>query len=183
MESPFPTEVCLHFNELGKYIVNNGLGREIAREETLEILKKAADAGLVHGISNTEENPETICNCDLEYCTFFKPFHQMGHDRSMDSSNYRAAVSSETCTACSQCIRRCPMDAIQLKFSPKAENKFRKAAQVDTELCIGCGVCAYKCKAKAMTLERTDQTTRPPKTRMDLMARNVEAALASKGNE
>jgi formate hydrogenlyase subunit 6/NADH:ubiquinone oxidoreductase subunit I len=74
------------------------------------------------------------------------------------------------------------MDAIQLKFSPKAQNKFRKAAQVDTQLCIGCGVCAYKCKAKAMTLERADQTTRPPKTSMDRLSRNIEAALASKGN-
>jgi formate hydrogenlyase subunit 6/NADH:ubiquinone oxidoreductase subunit I len=75
------------------------------------------------------------------------------------------------------------VDAIQLKFSPKAENKFRKAAQVDTQLCIGCGVCVYKCKAKAMKLERTDETTRPPQTRMDLLAQNVEAALASKINE
>ncbi len=74
-ESQFPLEVCLHFDELGKYIVNNGLGREITKAETLEILKKSADAGLVHGISNMEENPDTICNCDLEYCTFFKPFH------------------------------------------------------------------------------------------------------------
>ncbi|MBW1983391.1 MAG: hypothetical protein JRI53_01620 [Deltaproteobacteria bacterium] len=60
VESPFPTEVCLHFNELGRYCVENDLGREITKEETLEILKKAADAGLVHGISNMEENPDTL---------------------------------------------------------------------------------------------------------------------------
>lgn len=59
-ESPFPTEVCLHFDELGRYIVENDLGREITKEETLEILKKAADAGLVHGISNHQDHPETI---------------------------------------------------------------------------------------------------------------------------
>jgi hypothetical protein len=59
-ESPFPTEVCLHFDELGRYCVENGLGREITKEETLEILKKAADAGLVHGLQNTEEHPETL---------------------------------------------------------------------------------------------------------------------------
>ena len=59
-ESPFPSEVCLHFDELGRYIVENSLGREITKEETLEILKKAADAGLVHGMQNTEEHPETL---------------------------------------------------------------------------------------------------------------------------
>lgn len=56
----FPDEVCLHFDELGRYIVENDLGREITREETLEILEKAADSGLVHGISNWENGPDTI---------------------------------------------------------------------------------------------------------------------------
>lgn len=59
-ESPFPSEVCLHFDELGRYCVENGLGREITKEETLEIVKMAADAGLVHGMQNTEEDPETL---------------------------------------------------------------------------------------------------------------------------
>jgi hypothetical protein len=60
VDSPHPSEVCLHFNELGRYCVENDLGREITKEETLEILKKAADAGLVHGLSNMEENPDTL---------------------------------------------------------------------------------------------------------------------------
>lgn len=59
-ESPFPSEVCLHFDELGRYCVENDLGREITKEETLAILKGAADAGLVHGLQNTEEHPETL---------------------------------------------------------------------------------------------------------------------------
>lgn len=60
VDSPFPSEVCLHFNELGRYCVENGMGREITKEETLEILKKAADAGLVHGIQNHQDTPETL---------------------------------------------------------------------------------------------------------------------------
>lgn len=60
VDSDKPSEVCLHFNELGRYCVENDLGREITKEETLEILKMAADAGLVHGIANMEENPDTL---------------------------------------------------------------------------------------------------------------------------
>ncbi len=60
VDSPFPLETCLHFDNLGRYCVENGHGRKITREETLEILKIAADAGLVHGIANHEQNPETI---------------------------------------------------------------------------------------------------------------------------
>jgi hypothetical protein len=55
-----PKEVCLHFDDLGRYIVENGLGREITRDETLEVLRKAADSGLIHGILNYEETPDTI---------------------------------------------------------------------------------------------------------------------------
>jgi len=59
-ESPFPSEVCIHFDELGRYCVENGLGREITKEETLEIVKKAADAGLVHGLANHQDHPDTL---------------------------------------------------------------------------------------------------------------------------
>ena len=59
-ESKKPSEVCLHFDELGKYIVESGMGRVITRDETEEILKKSAKAGLVHGVSNWEHKPDTI---------------------------------------------------------------------------------------------------------------------------
>jgi hypothetical protein len=36
------------------------MGREITKEETLEILKKAADAGLVHGTANHQGKRDTI---------------------------------------------------------------------------------------------------------------------------
>jgi len=55
-----PKEVCLHFDDLGRYIVENDLGREITRDETLAVLKKAADSGLIHGILNYEDTPDTI---------------------------------------------------------------------------------------------------------------------------
>lgn len=182
-DSPFPSEVCLHFDELGRYIVKHGHGREITREETHEILKKSADAGLVHGISNQEENPDTICNCDLEFCTFFKPYHQLDFDKSMEKSNYLVEVAPEACKACGLCVKRCPMDAIQLKFSPQSTNKFRKAVVVDTELCIGCGVCVHKCPAKSITLKRKEEITRPPKTGKDFVRLNAMAVFAAMENE
>ena len=180
-ESNYPSEVCLHFDELGHYCVENGLGREITKEETLEILKKAADAGLVHGISNMEEKPDTICNCDIEYCTYFKPFHQMGFDISHDKSNYLVKTDPETCKACGLCVRRCPMDALQMKFSTKAPNKYHKAVVLNEDLCIGCGVCVHKCKQKSIVLERKAEITRPPRTGKDLVNINAMAAMKAKG--
>jgi formate hydrogenlyase subunit 6/NADH:ubiquinone oxidoreductase subunit I len=74
------------------------------------------------------------------------------------------------------------MDAIQLKFSTKATNKFRKVVEVDTELCIGCGVCAHKCKPKAIMLKKKEEEdlTQPPKTRRDLVTENVMAVLEAR---
>ncbi len=60
VDSPFPIETCLHFDELGRYCVENDMGREITKEETLEILKKCADVGLVHATGNSQEIGDTI---------------------------------------------------------------------------------------------------------------------------
>jgi NAD-dependent dihydropyrimidine dehydrogenase PreA subunit len=162
-KSSKPTEVCLHFDDLGRYIVENGMGREITKEETLEILKKAADAGLVHGLTNWMDKPDTICSCCPDYCMFFEAYHKLGHGKSLDPSNYLLKTVPDKCKACALCIKRCPMDAIQLKVHADAKNKFRKAISVDPDACIGCGVCVHKCPTGSLVLVRREETTTPPK--------------------
>ncbi len=158
-----PTGNCLHFDELGRYCVENNMGREVTREETEQILKEAADAGLVHGISNWREKPDTICNCCSCCCLWMEAYHKLGHHKSLDASNYRLSLSPETCKACGLCVKRCPMDAIQLKISAKADNKFGKAPVLDPALCLGCGVCVHKCPTDSLTLERKEEIVDPPK--------------------
>jgi len=111
----------------------------------------------------------------------FKPYHQLGFDQSMAKSNYLAEPNPATCTACGTCVKRCPMDAIQLKFSTKATNNFRKAAVINTDVCIGCGVCVHKCKPKSLTLKRKDEAaiTQPPKTMRDNVMENAAAGMAA----
>jgi ferredoxin len=72
------------------------------------------------------------------------------------------------------------MDAIQLKFSTRSTNKFRKAVVVDTELCLGCGVCVHKCKTGSITLARREEATQPPKNPRELVTLNAAAVLAAK---
>ncbi len=162
-DSSKPTEVCLHFDELGRYTVENGMGREITKEETLQILRKAADAGLVHGITNWTDKPDTICNCCPDYCMWFEAYHKLDHGKSVDPSNYQVKVTPNTCKACALCVKRCPMDAIQLRVHAEATNKFRKAVSIDADVCIGCGVCVHKCPTKSIVLEHREETTKPPK--------------------
>ena len=179
-DCPHPMEVCLHFDDLGRYTVENGMGREITRKETLDILRKAADAGLVHAVSNWEDKPDTICNCCPDACMWFEAFHKLGHGKSVDSSNYIVRIDASTCKGCGLCTKRCPMDALQLEVSPEAANKYAKAAVLNPERCIGCGVCVHKCPTQSLVLERKAETTRPLKNVREYGARYMADRRAAK---
>ena len=148
------TSNCLHFDLLGKYKIQNGIGREITKEETLEILKKAADAGLVHGVSNTMEKMDTICNCCSCCCLFLEKLAQfpeiVGHQR----SNYIRDIDNEKCIGCGLCVKRCPMKALELED---------KKVVFKPDLCIGCGVCVHKCPEEAIFLIKRDEEQTFPK--------------------
>jgi len=198
-DCPHSTEVCLHFDRLAHYAVENGLGREITREETREILRHSAEEGLVHGISNMLEGIDTICNCCKCCCQFIEAHHKLGHAEAMTPSNYRAHTDPEYCIGCGLCIKRCPMEAIQLEDSPEAKNRITRitddagkvkelknkkgqVAAVNTDICIGCGVCAYKCSTESLMLERCEVITQPPKDNREfrtIVRAEIEAARAT----
>jgi electron transport complex protein RnfB len=168
-DCPHPAEVCLHFDELGRYTVEHNMGREITKEETLEILKKSADSGLVHGISTWKEHPDTICNCCSCCCMWLESYHKLGHSKSLDPSNYLVKVNPESCRACGLCQKRCPMDALQLKYSARTKNKYSKAPVVDPDICLGCGVCVHKCPTQSIVLQRRSEIKKPPVSARDYM--------------
>jgi len=93
---------------------------------------------------------------------WFKAYHEFGHGKSMDLSNYEASIKPEECKGCGLCVKRCPMEAIKLEASAEAKNKVGKIAVLESDLCIGCGVCAYKCPTKSIVLKRRDEVTDPP---------------------
>lgn len=198
----YPTEVCLHFGRLGRYTVENGMGREITRQEAEEILRRSAEMGLVHGVSNWQEGVDTICNCCPCCCIFLEAFHKLKHSMSMTPSNFQAHTNPETCIGCGRCIKRCPMEALYLEDLPEAKgrvtvvaaedesgtkelrNKKGKVSALNPDRCIGCGVCAYKCPTKSLVLERREVILDPPRTARDhamLAAADFATAQAQRG--
>ena len=175
-------ENCLHFGRLGRYIVQNEMGREISPEETREILEAAAEAGLVHGISNTMQGMDTICNCCSCCCLMLEPvksvpLEQRGHQR----SNYLLELSPDTCKACGLCAKRCPMGALELKdregvpevdeSGRRLKARDRKEVAFKPDLCIGCGVCVYKCPTQSLSLIRRGTDEDIPENMSDIGTR------------
>jgi len=164
--SKMPLEVCLHFDALGRYIVENDMGREITREETEKILARSARAGLVHALSNWQEKPDTICNCDKHYCWQFENYHNLGHNTSVNPSALVVAITSETCKGCGLCTKRCPMEALEMIDFVAADPKINKKGKVprlNANACLGCGVCVVKCPSKSLILEKREEAVEPPK--------------------
>ena len=169
-----PEEVCLHFGDLAHYLVDNGLSRVITKEEAKDILKTAADAGLVHAVSNRQNDVDTICNCCRCSCVFFESYHVLKHEKSHDFSNYRLKLNPETCKACGLCVQRCPVQALTLEDSPRAKNQQSKAATLmNPDQCLGCGVCVHKCPTQSLILEPRAEIQDPPKDRREWMTKLV----------
>ena len=72
------------------------------------------------------------------------------------------------------------MDALQMKVSEKAGNKFGKAAALATESCIGCGVCVHKCPTSSLKLMRKENESNPPQNVKEYMMHFMKDKKAAK---
>ncbi|MHA2126074.1 MAG: 4Fe-4S binding protein [Promethearchaeota archaeon] len=159
-------ERCLHFGDLGRYCVEQGFGRKITKEETKEILKKAADAGLVHAPSNNLKDIDTICNCCSCCCVFLDSLVKMPGivPRGHQPSNYIREIKEEECIGCGVCVKKCPMKALHLED---------KKVIFDPERCLGCGVCVHKCKQNASYLVQRGEEQQFPKNGIEQGSRHL----------
>ena len=134
---------CLHFGRLARYMVAQGMGKEITREEARRILRDAAEEGLVHAISNIQSGMDTICNCCRCCCMFLESVRVL-QMQGIQASNYVVDIDGDTCTGCGLCVERCPVDALELIDEV--------STLASASSCMGCGVCVYKCPSETLGL-------------------------------
>jgi len=166
-----PTEVCLKFDEMARYVIDRGLGRAVSREEASRLVAMAADAGLVHFVDNAEGEIKHNCNCCGCSCWNVGTIRRRKIPRDMIMAVYFVRETDmEACTGCGECAEVCPVEAVKMEGDVPV---------VDLDWCIGCGVCAPRCPAGAATVRlREDRTAELPARRFGELH---ESILVEKG--
>ena len=143
-----PTLNCFTFGKSARHTIAQGFAKPVTRQQALDIMKDAEDAGLIHKAfhpGSREESFETsICNCCKDCCDTFNLWRN-GTLPMINSTFHLSVIDSDTCTGCGTCVDWCPTNAISLKNDEYAVRQ--------EESCIGCGVCARFCPEKAISLQ------------------------------
>ena len=137
-----PLEVCLQVNNAAKYTIDRGSGREISKEEALQILRDCEEKGLVHVTMNKAHVGHFICNCCGDCCQAL-PLIISDGIKICDPSRFQASIDPDACTTCGTCQDRCYFSAIE---------ETESAMSVIPEKCLGCGLCVPTCPEDAISM-------------------------------
>jgi Na+-translocating ferredoxin:NAD+ oxidoreductase subunit B len=149
-----PVDVCMHFQDFGRYLVERGYAREISREEALSILEKTKAAGLIHLTANFQEKCIVLCSCCPCCCFQLKGILALKKPGAVAMSRFVPHVNQDMCIACGECETRCYFTAMRCD---------EEGTRVNPDNCIGCGLCAANCPEEAIQMmERDDYHTPCP---------------------
>jgi ferredoxin len=162
-----PLDVCMTFSETPGAFDNSPEVRALTRDEALATLQRAAEAGLVHSVSNTQEGMWYVCNCCTCSCAILRGMAELGVANVVARSAFVNQVDQEACIACGLCVESCAFDALSVDDT----------AQVDKVRCVGCGVCTLACPEGALSLVRRPESEvlPPPATERDWQAERAAA--------
>lgn len=164
---------CLVFGVPARYIVDEGIGRYITPEETLEILKQAEKEGCVHITQNTVDRQGFICNCCTCCCGILSTAIKYNYWDIFQKSDYVPVIEIEKCIRCKKCVNICPFFALMYKAGEK-EDKSEDVIVVREDICVGCGVCAANCPKDAINLKRV-RDDKPAKTFIEAVMKMMQA--------
>ncbi len=159
---PHPIDVCMALSTSPGAFDHSSVVRPLTQEEAMATLHRAAEAGLVHSVSNNEQGVWYICNCCTCSCGILRGMADLGIANVIAHSAYVNTVETDLCILCGDCIDRCQFDALTLDTS----------LVIDSQRCTGCGVCTLACPEDALALVLRPEAEQPaiPKTLNDWMA-------------
>jgi NAD-dependent dihydropyrimidine dehydrogenase PreA subunit len=161
-----PIEMCMVFHPRPNVFENHPVIHALTHEEALSTLRRAAEAGLVHSVSNSAEGVYYICNCCTCSCGILRGMAELGIANVVASSAFVNQVDEAVCNGCEDCIGTCQFDALAMDGMLATVNAVR---------CTGCGVCVIHCSTGALGLvRRPEQEIKPvPQTHADWGAQRI----------
>ncbi len=144
-------ELCLGIGKMAQLFIDQGWGRSISKEETLKILRKNQEDGLVIQPDNSQKL-SFICSCCSCCCENLSTMLLLPNPGELTITNYYAESDSDLCTGCGTCVEICPMKAIKLKDDLSVIKRRR---------CIGCGNCVVKCPSEAIRIYKRERQFTP----------------------
>lgn len=147
-----PIEVCMMLNQKPGAFDDSSYIRALTLEEALDTLQIAAEAGLVHTISNNQRGSSYICNCCTCSCGILRGISELGIANAVAHSAFINTVEEDLCIACEDCLEYCQFDALRMDL----------IAQVDQLRCVGCGACVQACPENALILVRRPEGEAAP---------------------
>ncbi|MBY8992619.1 MAG: 4Fe-4S binding protein [Candidatus Lokiarchaeota archaeon] len=151
-------ETCMGFGPMAQMYNDMGWGREISREEAIEILRKNEEDGLVIQPGNAQKT-DFICSCCSCCCEGLSNIKLLPNPADVIPTNHYAEIDSDLCIGCGTCVDRCPMEAITLDDDISSISRLR---------CIGCGNCISVCDSGALSLTKKEKQEVPAETMTDL---------------
>jgi len=139
-----PLDVCMIMSNNPGAFDHNASIRSLTKDEAMATLHRAAEAGLVHCVSNSQEGIWYICNCCTCSCGILRGISDFGIANVVANSAFVNQVDEQVCVPCAFCVDACQFDAITVD----------DVAIVDEYKCVGCGVCVLTCPEGALVLVR-----------------------------
>jgi NAD-dependent dihydropyrimidine dehydrogenase PreA subunit len=150
-----PVETCIWLDDGARAALDRGYGRELTREEAVEVIRWADRKGLMHTADSEwrTRGLHAICNCCACDCYPFRAAQELDSKGVWPKSRYVATFDPAPCNHCGACTRRCHFDAFYFDGTTiEVEGKTRKTVRFDPDLCWGCGLCANTCPRDAIAM-------------------------------
>lgn len=162
-----PIKVCLALSDTPGAFDRSDQVEALDMEAALAVLEKAAEAGLVHTVSNHKKDLYYVCNCCTCGCSLLRAISEANIANVVARSAYYAIVEPDICTACGECLDYCQFQAISINGH----------SEINAVKCVGCGVCAHHCPEDAISLAIRDQEEKPavPETEDAWLAERARA--------
>jgi ferredoxin len=163
-------DVCMVMSQRSNAFDNSPTLHSLTHEEAQGTLRRAANEGLVHSVSNSQEGLWYICNCCTCSCGILRGMAEMGIANVVARSAFVKRVDEDLCFACEDCLEYCQFEALTMA----------ETVVINAVRCVGCGLCVIACPEDALALVRRPEADilKTPVSERDWMeARAFERGL------